>query len=135
MVRKSALVASVLLVTLFAGTIAEAHVSNVSTSLSINKSPRRAVDAGRKVIIFGDLSSANADCVRNQEITLFRKKRGPDRRLGTDQTDNEGEYRFKIRPRRTRRYYTRFAGSVETSYGHSHTCQASRSRTIRVRVD
>jgi hypothetical protein len=113
---------------------AGAHVSTAGTSLTIKKVPGPPVDRGDKVLVFGKLKSGDAACKTGKTVTLFRKKRGPDRRLGTDLTDAEGEYRFKLRPRRTMRLYTRFNGTVTTSYGHSHTCQASRSKTKPVKV-
>jgi hypothetical protein len=114
---------------------AGAHVSTAPTSLSIKKAPGPPIDRGDKVVVFGKVKSADANCRAGKTIHLFRKKRGPDRRLGKDLTDAEGEYRFKLRPRRSMRLYTRFRGSVATSYGHSHTCTASKSKTIRVIVD
>jgi hypothetical protein len=127
------IVAAVVAVLVLSGS-AMAHVFTAGTTLSIKKSPGPPIDRGDKVVVFGKLKSAQRDCRADETVILFRKKRGPDRRLGTDQTDNEGEYRFKLRPRRSMRVYTRFSGSVQTSYGHSHTCTASRSKTIRLRV-
>lgn len=113
---------------------ASAHVSTAGTSLTIKKAPGPPVDKGDKVIVFGKLKSGDATCRTGKTVNLFRKKPGPDRNLGSDLTDAEGEYRFKLRPNKTMKLYTRFNGTVTTSYGHSHTCQASRSRTIPVKV-
>jgi phosphate-selective porin len=113
---------------------AGAHVSTAGTSLTVKKAPGPPVDRGDKVIVFGKLKSGDATCRTGKTVTLFRKKPGRDRNMGTDLTDAEGEYRFKLRPRRTMKLYTRFNGTVTTSYGHSHTCQASQSKTIRARV-
>jgi hypothetical protein len=114
---------------------AGAHVSTAGTSLSIKKAPGPPIDRGDKLVVFGKLKSSDATCKTGKTVNLFRKKRGPDKNLGSDLTDAEGEYRFKLRPRRTMKLYTRFNGTVTTSYGHSHTCQASQSKTIRVIVD
>lgn len=113
---------------------AGAHVSTAGTSLSIKKAPGPPIDRGDKLVVFGKLKSSDATCINAKTVNLFRKKRGPDKNLGSDLTDAEGEYRFKLRPRRSMKLYTRFNGTVTTSYGHSHTCQASQSKTIRARV-
>jgi hypothetical protein len=133
--RKTTLaVLSVILGLMLTATSAQAHVFTAGTTLTAKKAPGPPTDPGDKVLIFGKLKSAQADCRAGETVALFKKKRGPDRRLGTDVTDSEGEYRFKLRPNRSMRVYTRFAGSVDSSYGHSHTCQGSTSDTVRVRV-
>lgn len=114
---------------------AGAHVSTAPTTLTIKKAPQQPVDPGDKVIVFGKLKSPDASCRPGKEIDLFRKKPGTDRLLATDRTDAEGEYRFRVRPNRTIKVYTRFDGSVDSTYGHSHTCTGDRSRTIKIKVE
>lgn len=132
--RTTAAVLSALLGLLLAATSAQAHVVTAPTTLTIKKAPGPPVDKGDKVLIFGRLNSSEAACRAGEVVQLFRKKRGPDKRIGTDVTDAEGEYRFKLRPERSLRLYTRFDGSVDSNYGHSHTCQGSQSETVRVKV-
>jgi hypothetical protein len=112
----------------------QAHVANIGTSLGIGKAPSGATNPGQKVIIFGRLKAAEQDCKEGQTVRLFRRRPGPDRQIGKDVTDADGEYGFVKRPGRDRRVYTRFEGAVETSYGHSHTCLASRSRNLFINV-
>lgn len=113
---------------------AAAHVSTAPTSLTIKKVPGPPIDRGDRVLVFGKLKSPDSNCRGGQTVHLFKKKPGADRRLGTDQTDAEGEYRFRLRPNRTLKLYTRFQGSVDTSYGHSHTCEPSKSKNKKVKV-
>jgi hypothetical protein len=126
--------AAVLAVMVLAGGVANAHVANIGTSLGVQKSPKRAVQPRARVLIFGMLKSPNDDCVANQQVKLFRRRPGPDRLMGTTVTDGEGEYVFRRRFPTSRTVYTRFQGDVESSYGHSHTCQPDRSRNLRIRV-
>lgn len=116
------------------GGVANAHVANIGTSLGVQKSPKGAVDPGKRVLLFGKLKSAMVECRADQQVKLFRKRPGPDRRIGTTVTDGEGEYLFRRRFGADASVYTRFQGAVEASYGHSHTCQPSRSRNLRINV-
>ena len=104
---------------------AVAHTFSEGTTLS----GKRAL--GRKrALIFGTLS--DGQCKRGKTIQLVNAKTGGVK--ATDVTDKEGEYRFKVRRgKRTKRFYARFQGSVETSYQHSHTCRGSQSRIIKVK--
>jgi hypothetical protein len=112
----------------------QAHVASIGTSLGLGKVPSGPSEPGKKVIIFGRLKAAEQDCKQAQTVRLYRRRPGPDKQIGTDVTDAEGEYRFVKRPGTDRRVYTRFFGAVESSYGHSHTCLASRSRNLFINV-
>lgn len=115
-----------LITTVVVGT-AVAHTFVADTSLRIHKAPRGVTNAGAKVVIFGRLGSARPSCRSNKVIKLFRVRPGPDRLLARDRTDLEGDYRFVRHPRRDQTVYTRFSGTFNTSYGHSHRCVRSRS--------
>ncbi len=126
-----ALGTSLLLVSALVGT-SSAHTVSHATSLSIDKIPSRATHPGDRVLIVGRLRP-NA-CNAGQTIKLKRVRPGADSTLGTDKTDGNGEYRFGINPKGDMRVYTRFGGSVDSSYGHSHTCQKSTSARVLVNV-
>jgi hypothetical protein len=112
----------------------QAHVANIATSLGIGKAPSGASEAGKKVVIFGRLKASEQDCKEGQTVRLFRRRPGPDKQIGKDVTDADGEYGFVKRPGRDQRVYTKFNGAVETSYGHSHTCAASKSRALFINI-
>jgi hypothetical protein len=124
---------TLLLLTLVPAT-SQAHVASIGTSLGIGKAPSGPSRPGKKVVIFGRLKASEQNCKEGQVVRLFRRRPGPDPQIGRDVTDAEGEYRFVKRPGRDQRVYTRFSGAVETSYGHSHTCLASRSRNLFINV-
>jgi hypothetical protein len=124
---------TLLLLTLVPAT-SQAHVASIGTSLGIGKAPSGPSRPGKKVVIFGRLKASEQNCKEGQVVRLFRRRPGPDPQIGRDVTDAEGEYRFVKRPGRDQRVYTRFNGAVETSYGHSHTCLASRSRNLFINV-
>lgn len=108
-----------------------AHTFSAGTSLSSRDVPSGAVDKGDRVLVFGKLKSAQATCRAGETVELRRKSRT----LGTDVTDAEGEYRFRIRVRKDMRVFVQFDGSVETSYGHSHTCRGSNSKSVFINVE
>jgi hypothetical protein len=107
-----------------------AHVLNTNTSLTIRRIPGGDVEKGTRVLIFGKLKSSQAGCRSGESVKLQRKGR----LLRTDRTDAEGEYRFKLPIRKDSRLSVVFDGSIETSYGHSHGCNASRSRSLLIDV-
>jgi hypothetical protein len=125
-IAASVIVGVFLITTVVVGT-AVAHTVVAETSLTIHKAPRGATNAGLKIVIFGRLRSARPACRSNKLVKLFRVRPGPDRLLATDRTDLEGDYRFVRHPRRDQTDYTRFSGTFNTSYGHSHRCVKSRS--------
>lgn len=118
--------------TIFVGT-AGAHTFVSQPKVTINKSPTGAVDPGDRVLIFGKVKGRNL-CTDRREVTLFRVRPGADERVGTDRTDNEGEYRFAIRPQSDGTFYVRLRGLRQTSYGHSHRCRGDRSPSVSVNV-
>ena len=126
-----ALGTGLLLVSTFVG-YSSAHTVSRATSLSIDKIPSRATHPGDRVLIVGELGPRK--CEDGQTITLKQVRPGVDPVLGTDKTDGDGEYRFRINPNNDMKVYTRFAGSVDSSYGHSHTCEKSKSARVKVNV-
>jgi hypothetical protein len=131
------IVGAALVVLLVGGTIfastAGAHSFVSQPRVTINKSPSGPVDAGDRVVIFGDVKGRSF-CTDGRIVTLFRGRPGPDERIGTDRTDNDGEYRFVIRPQSDGSFYVRIGGRRNTSYGHSHRCRGDRSPSIFVNV-
>ena len=111
-----------------------AHTVSSGTSVTIRKVPTGATRAGAKVIIYGKLRSPRPSCRVNKVVRLVRVRPGTDRVIATDITDREGEYLFVRRPVNDQTVYTRFSGTLSTSYGHSHRCRASRSPNLFVNV-
>ncbi len=132
--RKALLVAVVsglLLTSVFAG-FASANVWEKSTSLSIDKSPSGQTAPGHLVQIQGRLRPHA--CEAGKKIRLMKVEEGPDRLLQTDTTNANGEYAFRLHPNHDMNVYARFAGSVKTSYGLSHTCLKSTSDRVLINV-
>ena len=127
------IIAMLLLTTLGSGA-AVAHTTASNTSLTINKIPGGATRPGARVIIYGRLRSFRATCRANKVVKLIRVRPGPNLVLARDRTDNEGEYRFVRRPSRDQTVYTKFAGTLRTSYGHSHRCRRDRSTNVFVNI-
>jgi hypothetical protein len=123
----------VLLATVMPGT-AVAHTFVADTSLTIHKAPTGATVSGETVVIYGKLLSPRLKCRFDKVVKLLRVRPGQDALLARDTTDREGEYLFVRTPKTDQRVYTRFSGSLDTSYGHSHRCRPSRSSTVFIDV-
>jgi virginiamycin B lyase len=76
--------------------------------------------------LHGTLASETADCVAGQRVKLLRKRKGDDRRVGSDVTNERG--RWAIDPGRDGRYY---AVAAEGTLGDGAVCVGATSRTIR----
>jgi hypothetical protein len=111
-----------------------AHTFAARTRLSINKVPAGATHAGAKIVVYGKLRSGRATCRSNKVVKLMKVRPGPDRVLGKDRTDSEGEYLFVRKPFSDQTVYTKFSGTLQTSYGHSHRCRRSRSDNLFINV-
>ena len=113
---------------------AVAHTFAADTTLSIAKVPGGATQAGARVLVFGKLHSARPTCRADKVVKLMRVRPGPDKVIARDRTDAEGEYLFVRNPARDQTVYTRFSGTLNTSYGHSHRCRSDRSGNLFVNV-
>lgn len=112
--------------------VASAHTRSFNTSLSINRSPDGSVDPGTVVTFSGKLSSGKDACINNSKIKLIEIGEGV---VGSDRTNRNGRYEIDERVDETARFRTRYAGEVlNATHPHNHTCDASSSERIRVRV-
>jgi hypothetical protein len=132
-IAASVIVGIFVLTTVAIGT-AVAHTVVADTTLTIRKAPRGATNPGGKVIIFGRLKSARPACRSNKAVRLMKVRPGIDKVLAVDRTDLEGDYRFVRHPGGDVTVYTRFLGTLNTSYGHSHQCLKDRSRNRFINV-
>jgi hypothetical protein len=128
----AALVALLMGGTIFAGS-AGAHSFVSQPRVTIDKSPAGPTAPGDRVVIFGDVKGRGF-CTDGRQVTLFRSRPGADERVGTDRTDNDGEYRFVIRPQADGSFYVRIGPRRQTSYGHSHRCRGDRSPSVFINV-
>lgn len=114
------------------GSIAEAHTATFATHLSISRSPSGTVAPGTRVTFSGKLSSGNHACEVNSKVTLIKIGQGA---VGSDRTNAKGRYSITKKVSKTARWRTKFAGKVlSATHPHNHTCGASASSRIRVRV-
>ena len=128
-----ALVTMVLITSQLAG-VATAHTFVASTSLTIHKVPSGKVAKGTTMVVYGKLKSDHKVCREDQLIKLMKVRQGEDKVKAKDRTDTEGEYFFTFNAKKDQKLYTKFSKVVETSYGHSHTCKGSTSKTIKIDV-
>jgi len=114
--------------------VAWAHTFHDSPSITIDRSPSGTVSPGDRVVVFGHVKAPHKLCKTGREVSLFRVQPGADRRLATDTTDAEGEYRFVRHPKGDQTVYVRLPHLLETSYGHSHECDKARSSNLSISV-
>lgn len=126
-----AVLAAMLLVSVLAGT-SSANVWVKDTHLSIHMMPSGQVDPGDRVLIHGRLKPQA--CQEGQRIRLMKVVPGPNEVLKSDRTDGNGEYSFRLHPDNDMKVYARFAGSVDDTYAHSHTCLKSTSEKLTIHV-
>ena len=116
--------------------VAGADVFTASPQLRIAKVPEGTTNRGATVFVYGRIVSSRAFCKANRRVRLFRVRPGPDRFLGSDLTDREGEYRFVRRPRAgPDGLHVHPTSRNALTYGHSHVCRSDRSRNLRINVE
>jgi hypothetical protein len=115
-----ALVAPLLVAT---ATEASAHNASFDSSVSI--------DYDRPNFV-GRVSSERDRCEQGRSVSVFKKRDGADRLIGTDETNDNGFYSVN-KPGARGRFYAVVAREVFGGYGHRHVCEADTSNTIRVR--
>jgi hypothetical protein len=79
----------------------------------------------------GRVSSERDRCERGRTVQVFKKREGPDRLIGTDETNDNGFYSVN-KPGAQGRFYAVVAREVFGGYGHTHVCEGDTSVTIRV---
>ena len=132
-IAASVMVGIFLLATVAIGT-AVAHTVVSETTLTIRKAPGGATNPGGKVIIYGRLKSGRSACRSDKAVRLMKVRPGADKVVAVDRTDLEGNYGFVRHPGRDVTLYTRFMGTFNTSYGHTHKCLKDRSRNRVINV-
>jgi hypothetical protein len=80
----------------------------------------------------GRVSSERDRCERGRSVSVFKKRDGGDRLIGTDETNDDGFYSVPKAGARGR-FYAVVAREVFGGYGHRHVCEGDTSDTIRVR--
>jgi hypothetical protein len=130
--RAGSVVALVIAGILLLGTVAYAHTVSFPTSLTLSRSPGGTVAPGTRVRFFGELSSDKTACVNGSRIKLIKIGEGV---VATRRTNAQGDYSFRVTVTETSRWRTRYGGEVlNATHPHNHTCEASSSNRIRVRV-
>jgi hypothetical protein len=81
----------------------------------------------KKGIFTGKLSSFESACVAGEKVTVFRKKSGPDRKIGADKASSTGVYKLRD-PNPKGKYYTSVPQHEEPLVG---ICEAAESKTLR----
>jgi hypothetical protein len=77
----------------------------------------------------GRLNSSEPACEEDGEsVSVFRKRRGPDKLIGKDQTDDDGEYQ-ESDPGRDGRYYAKTGKDLNPAVG---ICKGKSSRTLQL---
>lgn len=119
--------ALVLLVPLLVATatIARAHNASFDSSVSIDYD---------RPNFEGTVQSERARCERGRTVSVFKVREGPDRLIGTDETNDNGSYSVR-KAGAQGRFYAKVAREVFGGYGHRHVCQGDTSGTIRVSND
>jgi len=115
---------------LYAPGVAEAHVKEIPTRLTLEVSDRTP-KRGEKVIFRGALKSKNRRCFRNRQIEILRNGNV----FATAQTNDRGRYRVAKRVTRSGRYKARFNGyGPFGTHPHNHSCAPSHSNSIWIRT-
>ena len=80
----------------------------------------------------GGVHSENPACEENRRVKMFRKRFGPDRLLGVDESNADGRWRVIVDIVRTSAYYAKVVRREEGTAGTTFVCKRDRSKTLIV---
>jgi hypothetical protein len=105
---------------------ASADAASVATRVTIDFDR-----AGPAQDIFrGRVFSARENCRSNRRVAVFRRHKGPDTRIGSDRSEDNGRWLVDVEGHAAPgRYYAR---APRKDLGGGDFCEADRSRTITV---
>jgi succinylglutamate desuccinylase len=109
-----------------------AEAASWSAGTNLRLSGPSSVREGKSFSLPGRLNSPKKECEANQTIALYMDGK----KVGTTTTDNTGYYRFskKISKKGSHKFTTRFEGTVSGVHPNIHTCQATESNVVKVKV-
>ena len=110
--------------TMVVGIAGAGAATTFPTSVSIKFTPGAAAD-----VFSGKVSSPNANCVSHRHVVLRRAVTGPDIRVGTDRSEDNGNWSIDVEGGAPAgRYYAKVTAKTIAA----GTCASARSATITV---
>lgn len=100
---------------------ANAHNFNATSTTTIKFFKRK---------FHGKVKSPRRQCLKGRKITVFRKKPGPDKRIGSGTSIGGGHWKVNKKPDKGKKYYAKVKKRRVKKHGHSHRCKPGRSRTV-----
>jgi hypothetical protein len=109
--------------------LAPAHTKKFNTRVTIHFDASPYGDS-----FFGKVKSKKHACEKNRKVKVFRRQPGPDAQFdGSDQSDNQGDWRITNGTAAPGNYYAKAKKKVlKNNNKHKHVCKRGRSRTISV---
>jgi hypothetical protein len=101
--------------------IASAHTTRFNSTVTIEHDGS---------VFSGTVSSPRSGCVPNRLVKLYSKDEGPDTFLGSDRTDQNGEWEETAPFSAGLTYYAKVTRRDIGSAGHDHICRADRSPNL-----
>ena len=77
----------------------------------------------------GKVKSGNAKCRKGRTVVLKKQKSGDDKKVGSDKTNNEGNYSITEKNAKGKYYTVAKAKTFTTNNGQQVTCEKDRSPT------
>jgi hypothetical protein len=103
--------------------VASAHTTSFNSTVTID------YDAG---FFFGTVSSPKPGCVPNRLVKLFREEGNNDTFLGSDRTDQEGDWEIASGISAGTPYYVKVTRKDIGGSAHDHVCKAAKSGNLAV---
>jgi hypothetical protein len=104
---------------------AQAHTVRFDSAVSIDYND----SAGA---FFGTVSSPRAGCIPRRLVTLYRDDEGADTALGSDRTNQAGNWQLAQGIAAGTPYYAKVARKDIGGAGHNHICKAAESSRIAI---
>ncbi len=108
--------------------------SAVTTAIAAEEVPTTVTgfswtDADGETDFFdGHIASVENKCIKHRTLTVFRKRHGPDSRVGRTETDNTGKWKVEREDPGSGHYYVK----VKEAKAGGLVCQRAKAGTLRV---
>jgi 5-hydroxyisourate hydrolase-like protein (transthyretin family) len=132
--RRTALLVAALICVLTAGAgPASAGVQNQFATFFVKFKFQASTSSGEK--FSGKIDSNKGKCVEGRKVTVYRKKNGNKKKLGSDKTNDKGKFKVGVGdgPPKNGKYFAEVKESTfEADDGDRVTCRGETSGSVKI---
>jgi hypothetical protein len=111
--------------------VADAHSFDVTPHVEMSKTPSGGTEPGQLVELNGDIDS-RALCRQGRTVALIEIRKGADRTIDMDRSNDRGRFAFQLHPQDDLDVYARIRRIEVHTAGHDHVCRLGISNRVSI---